>query len=201
MSASATTASRTAQGTARSKVQAHGRAQRVHQYLLRRAVRHPHTGRQLSQCLAHAQQLYRSLMEQHIHITNAAASQLHPGADPRIQMKFDPGSISLSALLSKKYLGVPTAHEGHKLARTHAGERCHHLESVYGPNNLEQPPEPSLMLSYILKQFDDIKLVSILLAVDVVSALFGLLEPKEEILVSGNCRRCTRLCILHATVL
>ena len=113
-------------------------------------------------------------MEQHIHITNAAASQLHPGADPRIQMKFDPGSISLSTLLSKKYLGVPTAHEGHKLARTHAGERCHHLESVYGPNNLEQPPEPLLMLSdNIPKQFDDIKLVRILLAVDVVSALFG----------------------------
>ena len=140
-------------------------------------------------------------MEQHIHITNAAASQLHCGVDPRIQMKFNTGSISLSTLLSKQYMGVPTAHEARKFAWTHAGERCHRLKSVYGPNNLEQPTEPSLMLSYnIPKQFDDIKFVRILLAVDVVSALFDLLELKEEILASGNCRHCTRLYILHATV-
>ena len=113
-------------------------------------------------------------MEQHIHITNAAASQLHCGVDPRIQMKFNTGSISLSTLLSKQYMGVPTAHEARKFARTHTRERCHRLESVYGPNNLEQPPEPLLMLSYnIPKQFDDIKLVRILLTIDVVSALFG----------------------------
>ena len=56
------------------------------------------------------------------------------------------------------------------------------------------------MLSYITKQFDDIKLVSILLAIESVSAPFDLLELKEKILASGNCRCCTRLCILHATV-
>jgi hypothetical protein len=100
----------------------------------------------------------------------------------RLRVKSDPSSIPISALLSKRYLNVPisTSNKSNNVQLLGLApiERHNRLKNVYGPNELEQPPERTLM-SYIIEQFDD-KLVRILLVVACVSAFFGLVELKEE---------------------
>ena len=104
----------------------------------------------------------------------------------RIRVKSDPSSIPITALLSKRYLDVPTNSNTNNLQPLGltSEERLHRLLHVYGPNELEQPPERTL-LSFIIEQFDD-KLVRILLVVALASAFFGLLEVKEEIGTWGS---------------
>ncbi|KAL9183678.1 hypothetical protein ACHAXT_004534 [Thalassiosira profunda] len=101
-----------------------------------------------------------------------------PSEDARLRLKSDPSSVPVKSLLSEHFLSVPTSDNGRTLLGLTERERHHRLQSIYGPNELEQPPERSL-LSYIIEQFDD-KLVRILLVVALVSAFFGLLELKEE---------------------
>jgi len=118
------------------------------------------------------------LLEEHVRTVKASP---HPRGDPRLRLKTDPGSVPLKSLVSKHYLGVPTTDKGKMLlglSGLSQPERVHRLQFIYGPNELEQPPTRSLV-SYITEQFDD-KLVRILLVVALVSALFGLLELKEE---------------------
>jgi len=121
----------------------------------------------------------------------------------RLRVKSDPSSIPLSALLSKRYLDVPVVGKHYNIGASDGNdansdkennsnpspnniqllgltpaERLHRLKNVYGPNELEQPPERTLW-SYVMEQFED-KLVRILLVVACVSAFFGLVELKEE---------------------
>jgi hypothetical protein len=115
-----------------------------------------------------------SLLEQHAHAMKSAG---RPRGDPRLRLKSDPSSIPLNSLISNHYLSVPSIDKGKTLLGLTQRERFNRLK-IYGPNELEQTPERSLM-SYIIEQFDD-KLVRILLAVALVSGLFGLLELKDE---------------------
>ena len=124
-----------------------------------------------------ARRLAASLLEEHVDGEGVVASP-RPRGDPRLRLKTDPGSVALKSLLSKHYLGVPTADKGKMLLGLSQRERVHRLQFIYGPNELEQPPERSFV-SYITAQFDD-KLVRILLVVALVSAFFGLLELNEE---------------------
>lgn len=96
----------------------------------------------------------------------------------RFRVKSDPSSIPLDSLISNDFLSVPNIDKGKTLLGLTQSERLNRLKFIYGPNELEQPPERSLM-SYIIEQFDD-KLVRILLVVAAVSGLFGLLEVKDE---------------------
>ncbi len=89
----------------------------------------------------------------------------------------DPSFIPIESLLSDQYLNVPTSGNGKILLGITQSDRDNRLQ-FHGPNELEQPPERSL-ISYVIEQFDD-KLVRILLVVALVSGLFGLLEVKEE---------------------
>ena len=107
-----------------------------------------------------------------------------PQGDPQLRLRSDPSSIPLNALLSKHYLSVPTIDKGQAVLGLTRRERYNRLNFIYGPNELEQPPERSL-LSYIIEQFDD-KLVRILLVVALVSAFFGLLELKDEMIEWGS---------------
>ncbi|KAL3758588.1 hypothetical protein ACHAWU_008342 [Discostella pseudostelligera] len=93
------------------------------------------------------------------------------------RLKSDPSSIPIDSLLSDQYLNVPHTGNGKILLGLTQRDRDNRLQ-FHGPNELEQPPERSL-LSYVIEQFDD-KLVRILLVVALVSGLFGLLEVKEE---------------------
>jgi hypothetical protein len=93
------------------------------------------------------------------------------------RLKTDPSSIPLEFLLSDQYLNVPTSGYGKILLGLAQSDRDNRLQ-FHRPNELEQPPERSL-ISYVIEQFDD-KLVRILLVVALVSGLFGLLEVKEE---------------------
>eukprot|EP00571_Detonula_confervacea_P008690 CAMPEP_0172320496 /NCGR_PEP_ID=MMETSP1058-20130122/40680_1 /TAXON_ID=83371 /ORGANISM="Detonula confervacea, Strain CCMP 353" /LENGTH=1609 /DNA_ID=CAMNT_0013035775 /DNA_START=220 /DNA_END=5050 /DNA_ORIENTATION=- len=123
-----------------------------------------------------AQFISASLLEQHV---NAMKGRERPRGDPRLRLKSDPSSIPLNSLLSNHYLSVPSTGKGQTtLLGLTQRERHNRLKFIYGPNELEQPPERSL-LSYIIEQFDD-KLVRILLVVALVSAFFGLLELKDE---------------------
>lgn len=122
-----------------------------------------------------ASELSASLLEQH---ENVMKSTGRPREDPRLRLKSDPSSIPLNSLLSNHYLMVPNTDKGKTLLGLTQRERHNRLKFIYGPNELEQPPERSLM-SYIIEQFDD-KLVRILLVVALVSGLFGLLELKDE---------------------
>lgn len=121
-------------------------------------------------------ELSSSLLTQH---TNAMKVAGRPRGDPRLRLKADPSSIPLNSLLSNQYLSVPNTDKGKILLGLTQRERHNRLKFIYGPNELEQPPERSLM-SYIIEQFDD-KLVRILLLVALVSGFFGLLELKDEI--------------------
>ena len=121
------------------------------------------------------QELSSKLLEQHVHAMKVAG---RPREDPRQQLISDPNSIPLNALLSNHYLSVPSNDKGKTLLGLTQRERHNRLKFIYGPNELEQPPERSL-LSYIIEQFHD-KLVRILLVVAMVSAFFGLLELKDE---------------------
>lgn len=104
----------------------------------------------------------------------------------RMRVNSDPSSIPIAALLSKRYLDVPIDSESNSMQPLGLtdDERLHRLKHVYGPNELEQPPERTL-LSFIFEQFDD-KLVRILLVVACASAFFGMLELKTEIAQYGN---------------
>lgn len=128
-----------------------------------------------------AQELSSSLLEQHI---NAMKAIGRPQGDPRARLKSDPSSVPLKSLISNFYLSVPSTDKGKTLLGLTRRERQNRLRFIYGPNELEQPPERSLM-SYIIEQFDD-KLVRILLVVALVSAFFGLLELKDEMLQWGS---------------
>mmetsp|Transcript_32367 Transcript_32367/g.65866 ORF Transcript_32367/g.65866 Transcript_32367/m.65866 type:complete len:1853 (+) Transcript_32367:339-5897(+) len=108
----------------------------------------------------------------------ASKSVPKPTGDPRLRLKTDPSSIPLASLISKYYLSVPTSDDGQVLGLT-SQDRHNRLKYIFGPNELEQPIQRSL-LSYIIEQFDD-KLVRILLVVAMVSAFFGLLEVKEKV--------------------
>lgn len=104
-----------------------------------------------------------------------------PTPECRMQLKADPSSIPLLTLLSNDYLSVPNTNNGRTLFGLTQKERYNRLAFVYGRNELEQPPQRSLV-SYIIEQFED-KLVRILLVVALISGLFGLLELKDEIIV------------------
>ena len=121
-------------------------------------------------------ELSSALLTQH---ANAMKLAGRPCGDPRLRLKADPSSIPLNSLLSNQYLSVPNTDKGKTLLGLTQRERHNRLKFIYGPNELEQPPERSLM-SYIIEQFDD-KLVRILLLVALVSGFFGLLELKDEI--------------------
>jgi Ca2+-transporting ATPase len=108
----------------------------------------------------------------------ASKSVPKPTGDPRLRLKTDPSSIPLASLISKYFLSVPTSADGQVLGLT-SQDRHNRLKYIFGPNELEQPRQRSL-LSYIIEQFDD-KLVRILLVVAMVSAFFGLLEVKEKV--------------------
>jgi len=108
----------------------------------------------------------------------ASKSVPKPTGDPRLRLKTDPSSIPLASLISKYYLSVPTSDDGQILGLTNQ-DRHNRLKYIFGPNELEQPRQRSL-LSYVIEQFDD-KLVRILLVVAMVSAFFGLLEVKEKV--------------------
>ena len=127
------------------------------------------------------QELSSSLLQHHV---NAMKVSGRPRGDPRQRLKTDPSSIPLNSLLSNHYLSVPSADKGKTLLGLTKRERHNRLNFVYGPNELEQPPERSL-ISYIIEQFDD-KLVRILLVVALVSAFFGLLELKDEMIEWGS---------------
>ena len=121
-----------------------------------------------------AAELSARLLEEHARVTKAMG---RPRGDPRVQLKTDPSSIPMKSLLSKHYLNVPALDKGKTLLGLTEQDRQRRV-AVYGKNELDQPPQRSL-LSFILEQFDD-KLVRILLAVALVSAFFGLLELKDE---------------------
>ena len=108
----------------------------------------------------------------------ASKSVPKPSGDPRLRLRTDPSSIPLASLISKYYLSVPMSDDGQLLGLT-SQDRHNRLKYIFGPNELEQPAQRSL-LSYIIEQFDD-KLVRILLVVAMVSAFFGLLEVKEKV--------------------
>lgn len=113
---------------------------------------------------------------------STATETIEPNADDvklksLDRLKSDPSSIPIDNLLSNQYLNVPTTGNGKILLGLTQSDRDSRLK-FHGPNELEQPPERSL-ISYVIEQFDD-KLVRILLAVALVSGLFGLLEVKEE---------------------
>ena len=97
----------------------------------------------------------------------------------RMRIQSDPSSIPLMALLSKRYLNVPLNSNGHNVQPLGLTiqERQQRLP-IYGRNELEQPPERTL-LSFIIEQFDD-KLVRILLVVALASGILGMLELKDE---------------------
>eukprot|EP00804_Cyclotella_cryptica_P006798 CCRYP_010940-RA/>CCRYP_010940-RA protein AED:0.06 eAED:0.06 QI:120/1/1/1/1/1/10/866/1228 len=113
--------------------------------------------------------------------STAKPSPLDLATWSRMRVNSDPSSIPIAALLSKRYLDVPIDSNSNSLQPLGltSDERLHRLNHVYGPNELEQPPERTL-LSFIFEQFDD-KLVRILLVVACASAFFGLLELKAEI--------------------
>ena len=128
------------------------------------------------------QDISSSLLQEHVNVIKLLGQ---PKGDPRQLLKSDPSSIPLKSLLSNHYLSVPQSNDkGKTLLGLTKRERYNRLKFVYGPNELEQPPERSL-LSYIIEQFDD-KLVRILLVVAVVSAFFGLLELKDEMSKWGS---------------
>ena len=128
------------------------------------------------------QDISSSLLQEHVNVIKLLGQ---PKGDPRQLLKSDPSSIPLKSLLSNHYLSVPQSNnKGKTLLGLTQRERFNRLKFVYGPNELEQPPERSL-LSYIIEQFDD-KLVRILLVVAVVSAFFGLLELKDEMSEWGS---------------
>ena len=104
-----------------------------------------------------------------------------PTSECRMLLKTDPSSIPLNTLLSNDYLAVPNTNNGRTLFGLTQKERYNRLTFVYGRNELEQPPQRTLV-SYIIEQFED-KLVRILLVVALISGLFGLLELKDEIIV------------------
>lgn len=108
------------------------------------------------------------------------AGQVTVERDPQLQLKSDPSSIPFETLLSNHYLSVPNTDRGRTLLGLTQKERHNRLNCIYGPNELEQTPERSLM-SYVIEQFED-KLVRILLVVALLSGLFGLLELKDEII-------------------
>jgi len=127
------------------------------------------------------QDISSSLLQEHVNVIKLLGQ---PKGDPRQLLKSDPSSIPLKSLLSNHYLSVPQSNDkGKTLLGLTIRERENRL-FVYGPNELEQPPERSL-ISYIIEQFDD-KLVRILLVVAVVSAFFGLLELKDEMSEWGS---------------
>jgi magnesium-transporting ATPase (P-type) len=88
----------------------------------------------------------------------------------------------MMALLSKRYLDVPLDNSNSNSPIVPLGltqsQRTNRL-TIYGANELTQPPERSL-LSFIIDQFDD-KLVRILLVVACASGMLGLLELKEDV--------------------
>jgi len=128
------------------------------------------------------QDISSSLLQEHVNVIKLLGQ---PKGDPRQLLKSNPSSIPLKSLLSNHYLSVPQSNDkGKTLLGLTQRERENRLKFVYGPNELEQPPERSL-LSYIIEQFDD-KLVRILLVVAVVSAFFGLLELKDEMSEWGS---------------
>lgn len=105
-----------------------------------------------------------------------------------MRLESDPSSIPLAALLSERYLDVPSHSNSNSKNNNNSvqplgltkHQRTHRL-SIYGRNELDQPPERSLF-SFIVEQFDD-KLVRILLAVALASGILGLMELKEEMRV------------------
>eukprot|EP00956_Cyclotella_meneghiniana_P022386 scaffold42358_cov25-Cyclotella_meneghiniana.AAC.1 len=122
---------------------------------------------------------------------NANASppqQLDLATWSRMRIQSDPSSIPMAALLSKRYLDVPLKSNNSNDSNNSNNlqplgltpqQRSHRL-AIYGRNELQQPPERSL-LSFVIEQFDD-KLVRILLVVALASGLLGLLELKDEML-------------------
>ena len=127
------------------------------------------------------QELSSSLLQEHVNVIKLLGQ---PKGDPRQLLKSDPSSIPLKSLLSNHYLSVPQSNDKGKTLLGLSREERENRLFVYGPNELEQPPERSL-ISYIIEQFDD-KLVRILLVVAVVSAFFGLLELKDEMSEWGS---------------
>eukprot|EP00956_Cyclotella_meneghiniana_P042909 scaffold249350_cov82-Cyclotella_meneghiniana.AAC.1 len=125
---------------------------------------------------------------------NANASppsqQLDLATWSRMRIQSDPSSIPMAALLSKRYLDVPLKSNNSNDSNNSNNnnlqplgltpqQRSHRL-TIYGRNELQQPPERSL-LSFVIEQFDD-KLVRILLVVALASGLLGLLELKDEMM-------------------